>query len=80
MFKPQISILDAIKIAISYSRIELDDPYCVSAIYEDTIIALVINTLYQRYEFYVDSCSGEVLGIMSEPADYSEIIESALCA
>lgn len=80
MIKPQITISEAIRIAVGYSRLELDEPYCVSAVCEDDTIALVVFTLYQRYEFYVDSASGEVLGVMSEPLNLFEKQDDALCA
>lgn len=80
MNKSRITISEAIRIAVRFSRLDHDEPYCVSAIYEDDTIALVVFTLFQRYEFYVDACSGEVLGIMSEPAYFIDNIESALSA
>lgn len=72
MRKPQITISEAIRIAFSYSRLEYDEPYCVSAIYEDHYIALVVFTLFQQYEYYVDAVSGEVIGVMSEPLSFNE--------
>ena len=81
MNRPQITITEAIQTAVRYARIENDEPFCASAICEENTIALIIYTFYQKYEFYVDSCSGEVLGIMSEPMfELSEEELSALCA
>lgn len=80
MNRPEISITEAIRIAVAHSRLENDDPYCVSALYEDDYISLVVYTLYQRYEFYVDAFSGEVSGIMSEPIDFIEDEEAEICA
>lgn len=80
MNRPKITITEAIRIAVGYSNLENDAPYCVSALYEDDYIALVVYTLYQRYEFYVDALSGEVCGIMSEPIDFSEDEEAEICA
>ena len=77
----QITINDAIQSAVRYAGIENDMPFCASAICEESAISLTVYTFYQKYEFYVDSCSGEVLGIMSEPMfELSEEELSALCA
>lgn len=80
MNRLQITIPEAIKIAVSFSNLMNNDPYCVSALYEDDLIALVIFTLFQRYEFYVNAGSGEVVGMMSEPTDSDEIEEAKICA
>ena len=67
MKKPTIKITDAINIAVKYACIENDDPYCVSAVYESGYFALTIYTAFQKYEFYVNSYTGELDGIISEP-------------
>lgn len=80
MNRPRISIEEAIRIAVAHARLEHDEPYCASAIVEDGFIALAVFTLFQRYEFYVDADSGEVLGIMSEPVLFPENDDDAMCA
>ena len=81
MKRPKITITEAIQAAVCYARIENDEPFCASALYEEDFFALVIYTFYQRYEFYVDSGSGEVLGILSEPMfDLPEEKGAVLCA
>ena len=80
MNRPQITIPEAIRIAVSYSKLESSEPYCVSAIYDSNYIELVIYTLFQRYDFYVDSRSGEVSGIMSEPIEPDVNEEAKICA
>lgn len=80
MDRPEITITEAIRLAVSFSKLENNDPYCVSALYEDNYIALVIYTLFQRYDFYVDASSGEVVGMICEPTDPVEIEEAKICA
>ena len=81
MNRPQITITEAIRSAVLYANIENDEPFCASALYEEGSFALVIYTFYQKYEFYVDSRSGEVLGILSEPMfDLPEEEGAVLCA
>lgn len=77
----QITITEAIQSAVRYAGIENDMPFCASALCEESTIALIIYTFYQKYEFYVDSRSGEVLGILSEPMfDLPEEEGAVLCA
>ncbi len=80
MNRPQISIPGSIKIVISDLSLEHDDPYCVSAIYEDGFISLVIFTLFMQYMVYVDACTGEICGLMTEPVDFVENEKACECS
>lgn len=77
----QITITEAIQSAVRYAGIENDMPFCASAICEESTISLTVYTFYQKYEFYVDSCSAEVVGLLSEPMfDLFEEEGAGLCA
>ena len=62
-----IKMTEAIRTAVRSAGIENDDPLCTSAVYENGLFDLVIYTMLQKYEFYVNGSSREVVGMISEP-------------
>lgn len=63
-----IKMTEAIRTAVKSAGLEFSDPLCTSAVYENGLFDLVICTMLQKYEFYVSGNSGEVVGMISEPA------------
>ncbi len=60
--------------ALEYARIANDETRCLLGLYADGLYRFVVRTPYQRYEFYVDAESGEVLGIDAQPLPYRETL------
>ena len=71
----EITIVDAIRIAATYLNVGDSEMCCVRAAYEDGFFVLTLQTLFQKYEFYVHASSGEVVGVSSEPL----CLEDAYC-
>ena len=69
--KNTISYKDAIASAVKYADLSNNDPRCANVLLSEGVYELEIDTPFQHYDFYVDSVSGEILGINCEP--YMEI-------
>ncbi len=59
---------EALQSALEYAGIAADENRCLLARYDGGLYHILVRTLYQKYEFYVDAESGEVLGISAEPS------------
>lgn len=64
----------AMRRAMDYAGLTDAESFWTLDRYEDGLYALSALTLYQRYEFYMDATTGEVLGVNSEPLPYPEML------
>lgn len=53
--------------ALVYAGIENEEYACMSIGYMDGLHYFLVHTLCLKYEFFVESASGDVLGINTEP-------------
>ncbi len=60
--------------ALVYARIENEDPRCLFSNYKDGLCHFVVTTAYLKYEFYVNTEDGTVLGIDTQPLLYPEAL------
>ena len=58
--------------ALIYAQIENDDPQCLFSNCSCGLYHFIVETLYLKYEFYVDSEDSTILGIQTEPLPYFE--------
>ena len=67
--------------ALSSAGIENEPCVCLSAHgTEDGLQHFLVRTDYMRYEFYVETLCGEVLGMSTEPLPYREFsVPGAAC-
>lgn len=66
----------ALETALNYAGIRSDEARCLYVSCFDGFVELVVHTPYQKYEFYVDVESEEVVGINAEPAlDFDQVYE-----
>lgn len=59
---------EALRSAMEYAQLTTEDIRVMKLAATDGLYEIVLRTLSQMYEFYVDAASGEVLGINAEPA------------
>lgn len=63
-----ISYIDAIQAALQYSQLELSQTRAFQVELQDGLYFISLRTEWQFYEFYVDSASGQVMGMNFEPS------------
>lgn len=69
-----ITVFEAYKNAVAYARLEDNAPQCVTARLENDLYELEVRTILMRYDILVDACTGEVVGLSSEPeTDLTEV-------
>lgn len=57
----------AVICAVRYAALEACAPRCLEISHCGGLYNLILRTDYQCYEFYVDDCTGEVLGLSAVP-------------
>ena len=62
-----ISKSSALQTALNYAGLAIKECHCVYNNLSEDLFEICVNTPYQRYEFYVEEKTGEVLGINAEP-------------
>lgn len=69
-----ITVFEAYKNAVAYAHLEDNAPQCVAARLENDLYELEVRTILMRYDIFVDACTGEVVGLNSEPeTDLTEV-------
>ena len=63
----KIGMNEALKAALAYAGLSADDARCTFASHHDGLYELTVRTSFQKYDFYVEAWTGEVLGINAEP-------------
>lgn len=63
----------ALSRALEYAGLAKTESRCAFRKAQDGLYEFTVLTLYQKYDFYVDALSGEVLGVNSEPLPYQEM-------
>lgn len=62
-----ISNGSALQTALNYAGLAIKECHCIYNNLSEGLFEIWVNTPYQRYEFFVEERSGEVIGINAEP-------------
>lgn len=62
-----IGTYEAVALALRSVGLDMTDARCTKAVYNEGYYELLVFTSFQKYDFYVDVYSGDVLGINIEP-------------